>query len=102
MTTVLMILGMIIVTWGVRITPVLLPRLNFSPGLLSILNCVPAAVLAALISEPLLMPIAESGNILQPGIIAASFCLALGLFGVPMLLTVILGMVSFWLLGIWI
>ncbi|MFQ3230943.1 AzlD domain-containing protein [Reinekea sp.] len=102
MTLVLMIIGMIIVTWGIRVTPVLLPRLNLSPAVLTVLNCVPAAVLSALIAEPLLDPVANTGQLLQPGILAASLCLVLGLIGSPMLLTVILGMVSFWLLGIWI
>ena len=102
MTLVLMIVGMIIVTWGIRITPVLLPRLNLSPAVLTVLNCVPAAVLSALIAEPLLNPIAQSGQLIQPGIIAAVICLVLGLIGTPMLLTVIVGMLSFWLLGVWL
>ena len=102
MTLVLMILGMVMVTWGIRVTPVLLPRLNLSPAVLSVLNCVPAAVLSALIAEPLLNPVANTGQLLQPGLLAATLCLVLGLMGTPMLLTVVVGMLSFWLLGIWI
>lgn len=97
-TNVLMIIGMLIVTWGVRIAPFLTSNLNLSGPMLKVLNCVPAAVLAALVAETILDPIAQTGSIIQPELIAAIICLGLGVSGVPMLVTVLIGMLSFWLL----
>ncbi|MBU2862548.1 AzlD domain-containing protein [Reinekea forsetii] len=99
---ILMIIGMVVVTWGARIAPVLMPRLTLPPSALRILNCVPAAVLSALIAEPILNPVASNGSFLQPSVLAAVLCLIMGLIGIPMLLTVIIGMASFWLLGMWV
>jgi branched-subunit amino acid transport protein len=102
MNNVLMILGMVFVTWGVRAAPFILPRLNLSAPVLNFLNCIPAAVLAALIAEPVINPAVELGTVIVPEILAVAVCLTLGLFGAPMLVTVILGMLSFWLFGIWL
>jgi branched-subunit amino acid transport protein len=102
MTDVLMIAGMILVTWGVRSAPFILPRLELSAPVLNFLNCVPAAVLAALVAEPILNPAVSLGTFLVPEILAAMVCLILGLFGAPMLVTVILGMLSFWIFGLWL
>ncbi len=98
MANILMIAGMLFVTWGVRIAPFLTSNLSIPMPLLRVLNCVPAAVLAALVAETVLSPVAQTGSIIQPELIAAIICLGLGIMRVPMLITVSLGMVSFWLL----
>jgi branched-subunit amino acid transport protein len=76
--------------------------LELSAPVLNFLNCVPAAVLAALVAEPILNPAVSLGTFLVPEILAATVCLMLGLFGAPMLVTVILGMLSFWIFGLWL
>lgn len=98
MTEVLMILGMIAVTWGVRMAPFVVPNLQLSPAVLNFLNCIPAAVLAALVAEPVLNPVVAEQSVVQPELIAALLCLTLGLFKAPMLLTVVVGMTSYWAL----
>lgn len=98
MTEAVTILGMVAVTWGVRMLPFLLTKLSLGPKWLRFLNCVPAAVLAALVAETILMPVSQSGSFIQPEVFAAIICLSLGLFGAPLLVTVSLGMASFWAL----
>lgn len=98
MISALMIFGMVVVTWGVRAAPFIVSDLKLSPQLLRILNCIPAAVLAALVSEPILTPAVENHSVLQPEVIAVAVCVLLGFFRAPMLLTVIVGMLSFWAL----
>lgn len=100
MNAALMILGMVFVTWGVRAAPFLIPNLTLPPRLLKFLNCIPAATLAALISESILSPVVEAGTLLQPELLAACVCLVLGFLGSPMLLTVVVGMGSFWVFGL--
>lgn len=102
MTEVLLILGMIAVTWGVRAAPFVLSNLVLSPRLLKFLNVVPAAVLAALVAEPILTPSVSAASPLQPELLAALICLLLGLMRAPMLVTVIVGMGSFWLLRLFL
>lgn len=99
MTDILMILGMVLVTWGVRMAPFLMTNLNFSKPILRVLNCVPAAVLAALVAETILTPVVSTGSVFQPELIAAIICLGFGVLGVPMLAVVLLGMSSYWILG---
>jgi branched-subunit amino acid transport protein len=93
-----MILGMVAVTWGVRAAPFVISDLKLSPALLRVLNCIPAAVLAALVSEPILSPVVENQSIIQAEVIAAAVCVLLGAFRAPMLLTVVFGMTSYWAL----
>jgi len=101
MNQICLIIGMISVTWGVRSLPFLVPRLNLSASVLNFLNCVPAAVLAALVAEPILNPVFNAHSLLQPELIAAIICLLLGYFKAPMLAIVVVGMGSFWLLRMW-
>lgn len=101
MSLVLLVVGMIGVTWGVRALPFLIPNLRLAPKLLNFLNCVPAAVLAALTAEPILNPVVSAKSLLEPELIAALICLALGYVKAPMLAIVIMGMGSFWLLSLW-
>lgn len=97
-----MIFGMVAVTWGVRSAPLVMKNLNLSPTVLNFLNCVPAAVLAALIAEPVLAPVMQARSVLQPELLATAICITLGVCRVPMLLTVLLGMSSYWLLRYWL
>jgi len=99
MTEVIIILGMIIVTWGIRITPFLVSNLNLSPNILRFLNCVPAAVLAALVAEPILTSVIEFDSIFTPEVIAAAICLFMGVLKAPMLAIVLVGMSSYWIMG---
>ncbi|WP_196158416.1 AzlD domain-containing protein [Reinekea sp. G2M2-21] len=99
MSSIMLILGMMAVTWGVRAVPFVLPNLNLSPGMLNFLNCIPAAVLAALVAEPILNPVVNQASLLAPELIAALVCVVMGVFRAPMLATVIVGMVSFVLLS---
>ncbi|WP_320824077.1 AzlD domain-containing protein [Reinekea sp.] len=98
MSDALLILGMIAVTWGVRAAPFVLSNLVLSSRLLKFLNVVPAGVLAALVAEPILTSAVHEASPLQPELLAALICLILGLMRAPMLVTVIVGMGSFWLL----
>lgn len=102
MTNLWLVLGMVAATWGVRVAPFVFSRLHLPAALLNILNCVPAAVLAALIAQPVLAPAVNQQSLLVPEVVAAAVCLLLGYFRVPMLLIVICGMASFWLLGFWL
>lgn len=102
MTNVWLVFGMVAATWGVRVAPFVFSRLRLPPALLNILNCVPAAVLAALVAQPVLAPAMAQESIWVPEVIAAGICLVLGYFKVPMLLVVIFGMASYWLLGLWL
>ncbi len=97
LTTTFLIIGMIVVTWGVRAAPFIVSNLTISPKLLKFLNCIPAAALAALVSEAILTPVVLSHSLLEPELVASSICLILGLLRAPMLVTVIVGMASFWL-----
>lgn len=91
-----MILGMIAVTWGLRMAPFVVPNLQLSPAILNFLNCIPAAVLAALVAEPILNPVITHQSLFQPELLAAALCLLLGILKAPMLLTVVIGMASYW------
>lgn len=102
MVDVLMIVGMVAVTWGVRALPFVLPDVRFSPGLLNVLNCVPAAVLAALVAEPVLTNAVNSDTWLTAEVLAAALCLVMGALRVPMLGVVLVGMVSYSLLRLWL
>ena len=102
MNEMLLILGMIGVTWGVRAAPFVLSNLVLPERLLKFLNVVPAAVLAALVAEPILAPSVNLDSVVQPELLAALICLFLGLMHAPMLVTVIVGMGSFWLLRLWL
>jgi len=101
-SVLLMIIGMVTVTFGVRMAPLVVDHIRLSPFALRFLNKVPAAVLAALVAVPILEPTLAAQNILQPELIAALVCLILGLTGVHMLATVILGMGSYWVLATWL
>lgn len=100
MTSVLIVLGMVVVTWGVRALPFMIKNITLPAELLRVLNGVPAAVLAALIAVPILQPIEATGELWQPELLAAIVCLGFGVLGSPLLLTVVVGMASFWLFGI--
>lgn len=97
----LMIIGMVIVTYGVRAAPFIFARFSLPEGLLRVLEKVPPAVLAALIVEPIFLPVHAHNSLVQPELIAAMLCLCLGVMGANMLLTVVLGMGSYWLL-VWL
>lgn len=96
MSNVLLVLGMVLVTWGIRSAPFFIANLRLSPALLNFLNCIPPAVLAALIAEPILTPVVTERSALQPELLAALVCVIAGILRAPMLLTVIVGMASFW------
>ncbi|EAR10175.1 hypothetical protein MED297_13167 [Reinekea sp. MED297] len=102
MINLLMILGMITVTWGVRALPFVLPDIRFSPAVLNVLNCVPAAVLAALVAEPVLSSAVEQGTALTPEVLAAALCVFMGLMRLPMLVVVVVGMAGYWGLRVFI
>lgn len=102
MTDVLMILGMLAVTWGIRALPFVVSDIHFSPAVLNVLNCVPAAVLAALVAEPVLTNAVSQGTPITAEVLAAALCIAMGVLRVPMLGIVLIGMISYWLLRLWI
>jgi branched-subunit amino acid transport protein len=97
---ILMILGMIFVTYSVRALPFIFADIALSPITQKMLEKVPAAVLAALVVEPIFNPVVENSNIFQPELIAALICLLVGLSGAHLLITVILGMASYWCLSL--
>lgn len=100
MTNALIVIGMVVVTWGVRALPFMIKNITLPAPLLRVLNGVPAAVLAALIAVPIIEPVSSTGDWLQPELLAALVCLGFGIIGSPLLLTVVAGMASFWLFGI--
>ena len=95
----LVVAGMAIVTFSVRV-PVLalVSRISLPPALLAALKYVPPAVLAAIVTPALLAPqgdirLSPSNPYLVAGLIAAWVAWRTQ----QLLLTIILGMVSFWL-----
>lgn len=96
MIDALMILGMVAVTWGVRSLPFVLPDIRFSPAVLNVLNCVPAAVLAALVAEPILTGAVAQGTPLTAEVLAALLCVIMGVLRLPMLAVVVVGMAGYW------
>ena len=96
----IMILGMFIVTYFARAAPFIFSHICMSPLTLRVLEKVPAAVLAALIAEPVLNPTVEAGHVLLPELLAAFICLLVGLSGASLLITVLVGMSSYWLMSI--
>ena len=102
MINLLMILGMVVVTWGVRALPFVLPDVRFSPAVLNVLNCVPAAVLAALVAEPVLTSAVDQGTPFTAEVLAAVLCVLMGLMRLPMLAVVVVGMAGYWSLRVFI
>ena len=98
MTTVWLILGMVAVTYGIRLAPFMVAKIAMPPRLHNVLDKVPAAVLAALVTVPVMEPTLQSGSFLQPEFIAAVTCLALGLLGAQLPITVVVGMGTYWVL----
>lgn len=100
MTIWLTILGMALATYATRVTTMLALRGEIAPWLQRWLGYVPVAVFTALILPPLLLQtrgearMLSFGPALPAGIVG--FCVAWR-FG-NVLLTILAGMVSFWLL----
>lgn len=100
--SIAMILGMVAVTYSVRLIPFLTARVDMPAWLLNVLNKIPAAVLAALVAVPVLEPSVELSSLLQPELLAALLALTLGLSGLHLLWTVIVSMAVYWLLNGWL
>ena len=100
----LLIMGMMLVTFGIRY-PVLAMsgRLKLPPRLLQALHYVPPAVLTAIVVPAVLV---ESGDlwisVANPRIVGAIAALTIGLWRQNLLLTIVVGMAAFlvwqWLL----
>jgi branched-subunit amino acid transport protein len=97
-----MILGMVAVTYSVRLVPFLTARIDMPGWLLNVLNKIPAAVLAALVSVPVLEPSVTTASVLQPELLAAVLALLLGWSGLHLLWTVVISMAVYWLLNGWL
>lgn len=96
---VILIGGMMVVTFGIRYSMfVVAGRMTFPARLENSLRYVPPAVLTAIIVPAVLIP---SGNEIvmsytNPYLVAALFAFGVGWFSKNLLLTIVLGMIAFW------
>jgi branched-subunit amino acid transport protein len=104
MQEVILIGGMMVVTFGIRYSMfVVAGRMAFPARLENSLRYVPPAVLTAIIVPAVFMP---SGaeivvSYTNPYLVAALLAFAVGWFSKNLLLTIVLGMIAFWT-GQWI
>jgi len=99
LTELYMIVGMVLVTFGIRYSMfVLAGRVEFPGWLVHALRYVPPAVLTAITVPAVLMP---AGGTIQfshtnPYLVGALVAFGVGWFSKNLLLTILLGMLAFW------
>ena len=99
MTEIFLIGGMALVTFAIRYSMfVLAGRVEFPIGLVNALRYVPPAVLTAIIVPAVLIPGGTSVNFsyTNPYLIGALVAFGVGWFSNNLLLTILLGMLAFW------
>ncbi len=99
----LLIAGMFIVTFGVRYIPLLLSgRVVFPAALERALRFVPVAVLTALIMPMILLPAGQwQVSINNPYLVASLVAVAVAAWRKNLLLTIVVGLVVFFILFGW-
>ena len=109
MNEFLLILGMLIVTFGIRYSMFALAgRLEFPAPLVDALQYVPPAVLTAIIVPAVLNPTGHGidFSFTNAYLIGALIAFGVGWFSKNLLLTILLGMLAFWgwqwLLVVWL
>ncbi|MBX3055807.1 MAG: AzlD domain-containing protein [Anaerolineae bacterium] len=100
MITWLTIIGMGVITYGIRLAPVLLlERLELSPAVRQALKFVPVAVLSAIILPELIMPTGGVDVSLANGrLLAGLLAIFVAWRTKNVLWTIVVGMVVLWLL----
>ena len=99
MEEVYLLLGMTVVTFGIRYSMFILAgRIEFPPQMINALRYVPPAVLTAITVPAVLIP---NGNTVEfsytnPYLVGALVAAAVGWFSNNLLLTILAGMVAFW------
>ncbi|MEJ2750979.1 MAG: AzlD domain-containing protein [Anaerolineae bacterium] len=99
MQEVILIGGMMLVTFSIRYSMfVVAGRMTFPARLENALRYVPPAVLTAIIVPAVLIPSGDAivVSYTTPYLVAALIACAVGWFSKNLLLTIVLGMIAFW------
>ena len=101
---ILLILGMMAVTFGVRYVPLVMSgRVEFPPSLERALRFVPVAVLTALIFPMVMLPRGEwAVSATNPYLVASLVAVVVSVWRANLMLTIVVGLVVFFVWRQWI